>query len=107
MNIRPISLFDLLPPDRVAPCELNQRGTSGMGAGWPGSPCLIEDELCLTCGAKTALGNRMVWQDGRPIPGTEVPAPEPLIDPDCRGGKCSSCVGGPCEHHCHKESDHA
>lgn len=27
--------------------------------------------------------------------------PEPLVDPDCAAGKCSSCVGGPCEHHCH------
>ncbi|MGH3382673.1 MAG: hypothetical protein ACRDP6_48890 [Actinoallomurus sp.] len=24
-----------------------------------------------------------------------------LIDPDCRDGKCGSCVGGPCEHDCH------
>lgn len=28
-------------------------------------------------------------------------APEPLIDPDCRDGKCQSCIGGPCEHDCH------
>ena len=35
--------------------------------------------------------------------GDEVPhADEPLIDPDCRDGKCSSCVGGPCEHVCHE-----
>ena len=27
--------------------------------------------------------------------------PEPLLDPDCRDGKCGSCVGGPCEHWCH------
>jgi hypothetical protein len=25
----------------------------------------------------------------------------PLLDPDCRGGKCGSCVGAPCEHECH------
>lgn len=25
-----------------------------------------------------------------------------LIDPDCAAGKCSSCMGGPCEHHCHQ-----
>ena len=25
-----------------------------------------------------------------------------LIDPDCRSGKCSACVGGPCEHECHR-----
>jgi hypothetical protein len=28
-------------------------------------------------------------------------APEPLLDPDCRDGKCGSCVGGLCEHGCH------
>lgn len=28
----------------------------------------------------------------------------PLIDPDCRDGKCQSCVGGPCEHHCHTDA---
>ncbi|MEU4410687.1 hypothetical protein AB0F88_39805 [Streptosporangium sp. NPDC023963] len=27
---------------------------------------------------------------------------EPLVDPDCRDGKCHSCVGGPCEHSCHQ-----
>lgn len=25
----------------------------------------------------------------------------PLLDPDCRDGKCGSCIGGPCEHECH------
>lgn len=28
---------------------------------------------------------------------------ERLIDPDCAGGKCGSCVGGPCQHECHGE----
>lgn len=56
----------------TAPCFLNQRETSGDGHNWPGSPCLIEDELCLTCGAKTARGKRMLWNDGSPIPGSEV-----------------------------------
>ena len=32
------------------------------------------------------------------------PAPELLLDPDCRDGKCGSCVGGPCEHSCHTET---
>ncbi|GAA0970017.1 hypothetical protein GCM10009555_018190 [Acrocarpospora macrocephala] len=31
-----------------------------------------------------------------------APAPDLLIDPDCRDGKCGSCVGGPCEHGCHQ-----
>lgn len=26
---------------------------------------------------------------------------EPLIDPDCRAGKCATCMGEPCEHECH------
>lgn len=25
-----------------------------------------------------------------------------LIDPDCRDGKCGSCIGGVCEHYCHQ-----
>jgi hypothetical protein len=28
----------------------------------------------------------------------------PLLDPDCRDGKCGSCVGAPCEHYCHKRA---
>lgn len=26
----------------------------------------------------------------------------PLLDPDCRDGKCGSCIGAPCEHECHR-----
>lgn len=26
----------------------------------------------------------------------------PLLDPDCRDGKCGSCIGAPCEHECHQ-----
>lgn len=29
----------------------------------------------------------------------------PLLDPDCRDGKCGSCVGAPCEHECHKRPE--
>lgn len=29
------------------------------------------------------------------------PVAEPLIDPDCRSGKHTTCVGGPCECPCH------
>lgn len=68
----PVSLFDLMDPDRVAPCELNERETSGDGDAWPGSPCLIENELCLTCSAKTARGKRMIWEDESPVFGSEV-----------------------------------
>lgn len=31
--------------------------------------------------------------------------PPMLIDPDCRDGKCGSCVGGPCVHACHGENE--
>lgn len=27
---------------------------------------------------------------------------EPLIDPDCRDGKCGSYIGDLCEHECHR-----
>ena len=27
-----------------------------------------------------------------------------IIDPDCRDGKCGSCVGGLCQHHCHTQA---
>jgi hypothetical protein len=27
----------------------------------------------------------------------------PLLDPDCRDGKCGSCIGPPCEHECHSD----
>lgn len=37
------------------------------------------------------------------VPKEPESEPEPLIDPDCRDGKCGSCIGGPCEHHCHEE----
>ncbi|MEO3860946.1 hypothetical protein [Acrocarpospora sp. B8E8] len=33
---------------------------------------------------------------------SDLDVPELLIDPDCRDGKCGSCVGGPCEHGCHQ-----
>jgi hypothetical protein len=32
---------------------------------------------------------------------------EPLIDPDCRDGKCDSCIGGPCTHDCHHQESEA
>ena len=55
----------------TAPCRLDARSTCGDPANWPGSPCLIEAELCLTCGAKTERGHRMKWKNGYPIAGTE------------------------------------
>lgn len=37
----------------TAPCHLDKAETSGDPDNWPGSPCLIEYGLCLTCGLKT------------------------------------------------------
>jgi hypothetical protein len=53
------------------------------------------------------------WLGGLRLPEAAVqPAGEleaigtgPLLDPDCRAGKCSSCVGAPCEHECHKRQE--
>jgi hypothetical protein len=53
------------------------------------------------------------WLGGLQLPEAPVqPAGEleaigtgPLLDPDCRAGKCSSCVGAPCEHECHKRQE--
>ncbi|NEA22642.1 hypothetical protein [Actinomadura bangladeshensis] len=38
-----------------------------------------------------------------PVPDDDLPKPVPVLDPDCRDGKCGSCVGGPCEHSCHQD----
>lgn len=54
------------------------------------------------------------WTGGLRVGGVAVQPPAeleaigtgPLLDPDCRAGKCSSCVGAPCEHECHKEASH-
>lgn len=45
-----------------------------------------------------------VWDEYPPDPNDD---PEPVIDPVCRDGKCSSCVGGPCEHECHQPAGEA
>jgi hypothetical protein len=73
---------------------------------------LMNDYLILAAGTCTyqidadlVTGVHVITVTGRR--GKANAGPEPLIDPDCRGGKCSSCVGGPCEHHCHKEPTHA
>ncbi|WP_395109824.1 hypothetical protein [Actinomadura sp. SCN-SB] len=50
-----------------------------------------------------AEAERLIAQPPAPSP-TPTPDTEPLIDPDCRDGKCGSCVGGPCEHECHQEA---
>lgn len=51
----------------TAPCDLDKKETSGDGENWPGSPCLIEKELCLNCGAITERGQKMKWINGYPV----------------------------------------
>ncbi|MER7361853.1 nucleoside triphosphate pyrophosphohydrolase [Nonomuraea wenchangensis] len=46
----------------------------------------------------------LVW-DTALATAAEAEQDEPLIDPDCRDGKCHSCVGGPCEHDCHRPAE--
>ena len=40
---------------------------------------------------------------GMPVRELEAIGTGPLLDPDCRDGKCSSCVGGLCECEHHKK----
>jgi hypothetical protein len=62
---------------------------------------LDEAELLLAKAADSAaepslpVDEEMAFSHGLPIEA------EPVIDPDCRDGKCASCAGGPCEHECH------
>jgi hypothetical protein len=42
---------------------------------------------------------------GMPVRELEAIGNGPLLDPDCRDGKCASCVGAPCEHECHKQPE--
>jgi hypothetical protein len=49
-------------------------------------------------------GTRCYFADliGPPPRDLEAVGAGPLLDPDCRDGKCGSCVGAPCEHECHR-----
>jgi hypothetical protein len=42
---------------------------------------------------------------GMPVRELEAIGTGPLLDPDCKAGKCGSCVGAPCEHECHKKPE--
>jgi hypothetical protein len=47
-------------PAHWAPCYLNtQEGSGGSITVWPGSPCLIQEGLCLTC---NALVKPSIWR---------------------------------------------
>jgi hypothetical protein len=54
--------------------------------------------------APVPLGEAAAQACGRALEGLRADEPEDerLVDPDCRDGKCDSCVGGPCEHECHQ-----
>ena len=63
------------------------------------------------CSGKCGAGKPLAWDldpadvlralDGSNSPPVTSEIAGPLIDPDCRDGKHSSCVGGPCECPCH------
>ena len=42
---------------------------------------------------------RLITEPGREL---SAEGTGPLLDPDCRDGKCGSCTGAPCEHECHR-----
>ena len=42
---------------------------------------------------------------GEPSRDLEAIGAGPLLDPDCRDGKCGSCIGAPCEHECHRAQE--
>ena len=64
------------------------------------------------CSGKCGAGKPLAWDldpadvlralDGSNSPPVTSEIAGPLIDPDCRDGKHSSCVGGPCECSCHE-----
>lgn len=65
--------------------------------------------LCAGCGNKrpailipAETWERVVasYEDGR---GLTAEGAGPLLDPDCRIGKCGRCPGAPCEHECHQD----
>lgn len=57
--------------------------------------------LCLACREEYPCATIRAL-DGSNSPPVTSEITGPLIDPDCRDGKHSSCVGGPCECPCHE-----
>lgn len=56
--------------------------------------------LCLACREEYPCATIRAL-DGSNSPPVTSEITGPLIDPDCRDGKHSSCVGGPCDCECH------
>jgi hypothetical protein len=57
-------------------------------------------------GYRARVGQRQIakWREQLDQAAKELVAEGagPLLDPDCRDGKCGSCTGPPCEHECHQ-----
>jgi hypothetical protein len=84
VSLTPIDLAILKPEEQsayVVALDLTERGEV------PG--VLIVARLLATIDRLAAPGELVADGTG------------PLLDPDCRDGKCSSCIGPPCEHSCH------
>jgi hypothetical protein len=72
--------------------------TSWLDSGDPSAAmAIVVDKVCEAPETSKGFdGLRMAVEDGRHV------VRMLLLDPDCRDEKCSSCVGGPCEHECHQ-----
>ncbi len=62
--------------------------------------------LCIGCGSEgpAILIPAATWDlltAGQSANELTAEGTGPLLDPDCRDGKCGSCIGPPCEHECH------
>ena len=82
-------------------------GSSGLGAALDSSSSSAwGSDVPGTVKAGPRYVEGMVEQDGTKVFTWADRHGETLIDPDCAGTppKCGSCVGGPCQHHCHTGS---
>jgi hypothetical protein len=57
--------------------------------------------FCVLC----LSGGHSSQQPAAGKPAGNLPDADRLIDPDCVAGKCGSCMGGPCQHDCHRNGD--
>lgn len=71
-----------------------------------GIDSVVSNLIHLMFGLALGAIQAVAWTDAhtkvRALTGQAQQEDEPLIDPDCRDGKCESCVGGPCTHDCHQ-----
>lgn len=95
-------LADVLTDAAEDPCRRHSAPEAG---GLAEFDTTGRDDECLNCKAVAALNvyRAALTADGRAPLTAEGSGP--LLDPDCRDGKCGSCVGAPCEHHCHRQRE--